>query len=43
MKFDPFKSSISSTNFQSTKIPVAKEGPIDTYDPTAVQSEIQKI
>jgi len=42
-KFDPYKSSISTTDFNSMKVPVSKEGPIDTYDPSAVQTEIQKI
>ncbi len=42
--FDPYKSSISSTTGQSAnKIPVQKTGPLDTYDPSAVQTEIQKL
>ncbi len=40
--FDPFKSSLASTS-DTMKIPVQKSGAIDTYDPTAVKSEIDKI
>jgi hypothetical protein len=40
--FDPFKSSLASTA-DSMKIPVQKSGIIDSYDPSAVQSEIDKI
>ena len=40
--FDPFKSSLASTA-DSMKIPVQKSGVIDSYDPSAVQSEIDKI
>jgi hypothetical protein len=43
-KFDPYKSSLSSTNYQKQKVPTIQEsGNIDTYDPSAVQSEIEKI
>jgi hypothetical protein len=40
--FDPFKSSLASTA-DSMKIPVQKSGVVDSYDPSAVQSEIDKI
>lgn len=40
--FDPFKSSLASTS-DTMKIPVQKTGVIDTYDPTAVKSEMDKI
>lgn len=43
VKFDPYRSAISSTNFNTSKVPVSKEGPIDVYDPSAVKTEIQKI
>jgi hypothetical protein len=39
VKFDPYKSTISSTNFQNGKVPVAN----DTYDPTLVQQQIDRI
>lgn len=45
--FDPYKSSIATTDAKKTVQPIPASGksggPIDTYDPTAVQSEIQKI
>jgi hypothetical protein len=40
--FDPFKSSLASTA-DSMKIPIQKSGVVDSYDPSAVQSEIDKI
>ena len=37
-RFDPYKSSIASTNFQSTKMPSVSN--VDSYDPSAVQHKI---
>jgi hypothetical protein len=39
--FDPFKSSIATTDVKKTVQP--KPTSVDTYDPTAVQSEIKKL
>jgi hypothetical protein len=41
-KFDPYKTSISSTSGPA-KVPVTKEGPLDTYDPTVLTQEIERI
>ncbi|TNV72829.1 hypothetical protein FGO68_gene15520 [Halteria grandinella] len=42
--FDPYKSSLSSTNYQKQKVPALQDaGNLDSYDPAAVQSEIEKI
>jgi hypothetical protein len=45
--FDPYKFSIATTDIKKTvnALPASAKttGPLDTYDPTAVQGQIQKI
>lgn len=45
VKFDPYKSSLSTTNYQKQKVPSYNQSAdgIDSYDPAAVQAEIDKI
>jgi hypothetical protein len=43
VKFDPYKASIASTDFQGGKLPPVATGQINTYDASAVQQEIDRI